>query len=250
MALLVSAVINLARDYHPALSPANAPEQIAFRATQRFQNELMEEIYVRQNGFFAQRLTIAFDAATFTAGIDLTTEIPAGVKQILNPTNFIRNTSDPVTYDPGLFVPFEQIDQSGGLAISQDYQNYSGLVLTYVPVPEEITDGADELTGFPDDARDAFATMLAAFWLRRLVGNPSYNVDRRDADYWDAYAASEKDRFLKRVFVGQTQSQSFYIKDLAGSGSTGGPGGGPSFTIRNNTLWLLRGGCAGPVYLW
>ncbi len=232
MTLTAAAVANWARNYHPSLSTTNAPQQLAYSALSRFQTGLLQDITRRVPGYFGQRVSVTFDASTFADGIDLSTLVPAGIKDFID-ARFLYNQSTPEQFVTGLFVPYEQRDLptrvpsytllgnillllggNGSGDLSSAYQNYSGLVLSYVALPTDITSDDSVLVGFPNDAREAFAAMLAAFWLRRMVSNPAYNVDRTDADYFDAIANEERARFLTRIFQGITQQQSAYIREV------------------------------------
>lgn len=231
MALTVGTVINHARDYHPALANANAPVAIAYRALSRFSDELTESIVRRVPGWMGQTETITLTSSVFEDGVDLTTLIPAGVKDFID-MRFLYDQSSPQSFVTGTFIPYEQRDmphmipaytllnnvlyllgndQVGQLA--QAYQNYSAMVLSYTPIPADLTSNSSEFTGFLDDAREAFAAMLAAFWLRRLVSDPKYGVQRVDADYFDSVAEQEKARYLRRIWT-TTQKQSYFIREV------------------------------------
>lgn len=230
MTLTVATVANMARDYHSALSPQAAPQAVAYRALSRFQDQIVEEITSRVPGFLGQTVSVTFDAATFTDGIDLADIVPAGVKDFID-ARFLYDQSDPQSYVSGLFVPYEQRDMPHPIPaytllnnvilllgndqvgqLSQAYENYEGLVLSYTPIPADLTADASVFI-LPDDAKEALASMLAAFWVRRLVGNPNFQVERADADYWDVVANEERKRFLTRIFR-TTQRQSYYIREV------------------------------------
>ncbi len=59
MTITAGEVITLARDYHPALSPNNAPNRIAWRALTRFVDDLTDRIMVKVPGFFAVEYSTA-----------------------------------------------------------------------------------------------------------------------------------------------------------------------------------------------
>lgn len=231
MTITAGEVINLARDYHPALSTTNAPKQLAYRALTRFMHEIAQKVVVRVPGFLGQVVPVTFDASTFTDGIDLATLIPAGWQDLVD-VRFLYDTSNPQSFVTGLFVPYEQRDiphpipaytllnnvlyllgndEVGQLETA--YQNYSGCVVSYTPLATPITADASELTGYPDDAKEMFAAMLGAFWLRRLVDDPQYAVQRSTADYFDNVAEGEKSRWLGRVF-NVSRKQSYYIREI------------------------------------
>lgn len=227
--LMAADVANWARNYHPSLSSTNAPQQLAYSALSRFQTAITEDITRRVPGYFAQRFSVVFDASTFVSGIDLSTLVPAGVKDFID-ARFLYNQTDPAQYTTGLFVPYEQRDMPHSVPaytlagntlyllgctdanqLASAYSNYSGLTLSVTPIPSDITKDTDTFPGYPDDVRECLAALLAAFWLRRMVSNPAYNVDRTDADYFDSIAAQERTRFLGRIFQ-ITARQSYYIR--------------------------------------
>lgn len=231
MTLTVGAVVNWARNYHPSLSTTNAPRQIAYSALSRFQTNLVEDITRRVPGYFGQTAEVTFDASTFANGIDLSALVPAGIKDFID-ARFLYSGSNPQSFTTGLFVPYEQRDMRHPIPaytlrdnvlyllgndevgqLAQAYQNYTGLVLSYTPIPADVTGDDSTFVGFPDDVRESLAALLAAFWLRRLVSNPMYNVDRTDADYFDSIAREERARFLGRIYQ-ITQRQSYYIREV------------------------------------
>lgn len=232
MALTAAGVINAARDYHGALSKQNAPDRLAWPQLTRFMNELMNRILGRMPAFFAQEYTATLNQALFDDGLNLATISTTGIKGLAGAIRFSYSASDPVRYIPGLFVPWEQRDLytpvpaytlannvlrllagDGGVDLATAYQNFDTMIVSYTPAAAAITANTGVITGFPDDALETFATNLAAFLLRRMVGNPTWGVQRADADYYDSLAQKAREDWLTRLTRGISQQQSYYVID-------------------------------------
>jgi hypothetical protein len=184
----------------------------------------------RVPAYFAQEYTATLNSALFTSGLALSTLSSTGVKGLTGPIKFAYASTDPVQYIPGLFVPWEQrllytpvpsytlinnviVLLAGNADLGEAYTNFDSMVVSYTPNPAAIEDNETTLTGWPDDALDVFATMLAAFYLRRMVGSPDWQIAREDADFFYAQAREAREDFLTRISRGITQQQSYYIVD-------------------------------------
>lgn len=233
MPLTAGAVIDAARDYHGALSKQNAPDRLAWPQLTRFMNTLMNRILGRMPAFFAQTYVATLNSALFTNGLALATISSIGVKGLAGDIQFTYNASDPDRFVPGRFIPWEQRDLytpvpaytlrnnviyllagDGGIDLATAYQNFSAMTVSYTPSATAIVNNDTELAGFPDDALEVFATNLAGFLLRRMVGNPQWGVERADADYFDAQAREAREDFLTRLTRGITQQANYYVRDV------------------------------------
>ena len=76
--LTAGAVLNLARDKHPALSSTNAPAEIAFRFLSSMQRDLVQLIARRVAGEVAIRVSIPFPLDRIDPGVDLAVFIHGG----------------------------------------------------------------------------------------------------------------------------------------------------------------------------
>jgi hypothetical protein len=228
MALLAGDVINHARDMHPALSVVNAPAVVGYRAISRFQGDLVEQIAARQPGFLAETLTVALPLATFASGINLTTLITSGWLALED--MFARLTSDSDTTRWPLRcenVPWGQRDMAQPwpaftmrndvlylLGTETDWSVMSSLRISYTAQPADVTQDSSALV-VPLDARETLATSLCAFYLSRLVSEPTHRVTSEMASVWDTKADTERSRFLGRI--GRTgQKQRFRVRNVMG----------------------------------
>lgn len=224
--LTVGEVLNHARDLHPSLSETNAPNPLAYRALSRFLSDLVEEIAHRVPGFFGTELTVPLPLASFDAGLDLGAALPGGWKRLLDLFFvYADSTTDPPTRVRGNAIPLEQRDMNGPLPawtlrsnviylLGQpgDYGNFASFVLTYTPLSVDVA-GLNAPILLPDDSREALAAMLAAFFLKRLVDDPQYRVSKRTAELYMSDAATERAKFLRRIWR-TTQNQDYVIRDV------------------------------------
>lgn len=223
MALTVADVINHARDQHPSLSPLNAPNQLAYRYLSREECDIFDQIFRRVPGMLAKQVVITFPLVDFAAGIDLTTVIPEGWKDLTD--LFLMYASVPT--QPNMiratFKPWEQRDIRGQLPAytlrdevlyflgnDTDYATFASATLTYTPQNADLTADTDTFQ-VTADARETFALGLAAFWMRRLIDDPAYKCTV--GAYREVKAAydEEKTRFLSRIFR-VTQRQSYTVR--------------------------------------
>ncbi len=227
MTVTVAQVDDYMRDLHPALSSSNAPDQLALRALSRFQRDLVREIVVKVPAFLSQQVAVALPLADFDAGIDLSALIPDGWTDLLD--GFFRySTAVPPFRDTrGVFAAFEQRDMpqpfpawtfQGNvvylIGVAEDFAQISQFTLHYTGTPAELT--TDQATFvLPDDCKDYFAAALAAFHLKRLVGNPSFNVDRQTAQLYGEDAAELRLQFLSRIFR-LSQRQNYSVRNVTG----------------------------------
>jgi hypothetical protein len=232
MTITAGQVINEARDYHAALSKTAAPDRLSWNHLTRTMNRFRDRIMVRVPAFFAAEFTQTLTAAIFSNGLNLASVSSVGVKAFTGPIRFLYASSSPARYVDGQFIPWEQRTMNNGVPaytlinnvvkllagngvddLATAYQNYDSMVLSYTANVTPIVANANEITGFPDDAREALALSLVAFHLRRMVGSPQYNVKRVDADYFDAQATDAANLFYTRITRGITQVTEYYIQD-------------------------------------
>lgn len=233
MSLTAGTVIDSARDYHAALSKQNAPNRLGYPQITRFMNHVMDRLLGRVPGFFAQTYDATLNSALFTSGLALSTISSIGVKGLTGPILFSYTGTDPVRWIPGQFVPWEQRDMYAavpaytlrnniiyvlagdeGADLGVAYTNFDEMRVSYTPAATAITADGTVLAGFPDDALEMFASNLAAFLLRRMVGSPNWEVKRADVDYYDSLAADALKTFLDRITRGVAQQQSYYVREV------------------------------------
>lgn len=227
MPITAQSVLDHARDLHPVLAPVHTPEPLAWRQLSRQQEDLWQDITRIVPALFAQQATMAFPVpAGFAAGWPLATVIPDGqYKDILDLEVVWPNPRRKPTRVT--FVPFEQRDlhhrlpavtlRDGTLyplGSENDWQSVQSLTLTYTPLPQDITTGSSVLQ-LPDDCRECMASMLAAFFARRLVGVPAVAVSPDIAGMLNQQAQEERGRFLSRIRQ-VAQKQRYRIRDSAG----------------------------------
>lgn len=230
--LLAGQVINHARDLHPSLSTTNAPQQLAYRALSRFQRDLVEEITPRVPAYLAVEAVAAFPVSPFDAGISLDTLIPNGWKDLLDGFFVRAGTSpNPGGRVRGTFVPWEQRDMGQRLPAytfqhnvlfflggPSYYANFATFNLGYTPLPADIVNDASPFI-LPPDCREALAAMLAAFYIKRLVGTPTFDVDAAGAGIFLQDAQDERAKFLTRIWrLGQRQN--YRVRDVRGGGAS------------------------------
>ena len=226
MSLTAGTVINHARDMHPALSPANAPAVVGYRALTRFSGDLVQAVTVRQPAFLAKTATVALPLAVFDSGQSLATSISAGWLDLLEVfgqrTDGASTTEWPVRVH---LIPWEQRDMLQKfpavtvrdntlylLGNETDWELLASLKLTYTPRPASVLSDTSVLE-VPDDALDALATMLCSFYLWRLVSDPQYRVTGDMASLWDGKAEKERTKFLNRIWR-TGQRQSYRVRDV------------------------------------
>lgn len=226
MTLLASNVILHARDLHPSLSAMNAPNPLAFRALTRMVDSINEEIARRVPGFLETTVTGTFPLASFTLGLNLTTLIPLGWKDLGDLfVTYTASSTTPATTVRASFVPYEQRDMNSPLPTytlinnsliflgsDTDYAAYSAWTLTFTPLGVAVA-GLASVIGLPDDALEPMALGLAAFFLQRLVDDPQYRVTARTADLYASDAKARRSAFLTRIWR-VTQRQNFLVRDV------------------------------------
>lgn len=208
MALTVAQVWSRTRDSHPALSALSAPLVLGIRECSDYQRDLVRAVIDRVPAFFALRYTVPMPLADFAAGIDLGTAIAAGWLDL--PTGRVVDGTG--HWRPATFVPYEQQDICQRLpaytllnntlfllGVAGNYAQAASFVLEGTPIPADLTAGSSAFI-LPDDARETLKKMLAVFYLRRLVGNPMYQVTSDVVGEYAADAAHERDLWLDRIF--------------------------------------------------
>ncbi len=91
------------------------------------------------------------------------------------------------------------------------YANIANFYLTFTPLPADFTTEQD-VTVLPADALDAFAAMLAAEWLKRMVGTPGFDVDAETSGVYTQEAAALYRDFITRIRR-TGQRQSYRVRD-------------------------------------
>lgn len=214
------------RDLHPALSKSNAPAQLAFRQLSRFQRDLVQEMVVRIPAYLSQELVVTLPLADFEAGINLTTLLPDGWKDLLEgECRYSASGASPHRKCPAAFIPYEVRKQNHQrpaftfqsnvlylLGCANDYSQFDQFILAYTGAPPQLT-AASSTFVVPDDAQDYLAYALAAFHLKRMVGQPAFNVDAETAALYMSDAATARAQFLKRIFQ-LSQRQSYSVRDV------------------------------------
>src|SRR5690349_21005501 len=228
MTLTAGDCIDQGRDEHPSLSETNAPSVLLLRQLSREVRSLTTAIAPRMPEFLAQRLEVAIGDIDFAseATIDLGDLIPDGWLDI--PQLYFTWAVAP---SPGAsrpvkaqFVPWQQRMSPRRLPAytflnnviyilgpQQAYTGFGFAIVAYVPLPTDFTDEADTVP-LPDDARECLAQALAAFALRRLVGNPQFEVNAEAALTQAEVAAASKKAFLNRIWR-ITQRQDGRMRD-------------------------------------
>jgi len=193
----------------------------------------MDRLLGRLPSYFADTYDATIDSTLLANGLALTTLSTTGVKGLAGDIMFRYTGGSPQRSMPGKFIPWEQrhlytpapsytlrdntiylIAGEIGADLGLAYQNFDQMTVSFTPDPAAITADDDVLTGFPDDALEAFASNLAAFLLRRMVGSPSWEVKREDVDYYDSLAIEAHERWLTRITRGFAQQMSFYVQDV------------------------------------
>lgn len=224
MAITAGEVINLARDAHASLSVQSTPKPVMLRRISEEQRTLFDMIFSRVPGLLAQVLTVPLPLADFDAGIDLTTEIPGGWKDLTPSAEFqFSDRPPPAGVVKVGFVPFEQRLQSRSLPAitfrdntifllgsANNYNQFSEVRIPYTPIPADVTAETSVLE-LPDDARGVLAARLASVSLRRLVGNPLYGVSMAMWREYDGDAAGATSSFLRRLVQGIGQRQDYHV---------------------------------------
>lgn len=229
MSLTVATIVNNARDLHPALSVQNAPLPIALRAISRFEGDLVRDITSRVPGFLAKQVDVTLPLAVFENGVNLTTLIPAGWLDLTDGFFLYSIAPNPARTKRAGNIPWEQRDMPYMwpaysvrdnvlyfLGSDANYAQFSKFTLTYTPLPAALATGAS-VTVLPDDALDCLAALLAAFWLKRLVGNPAFDVSPGAAELYIAEAAGVRADFLTRIWK-TTQRMTYRVRDASSGG--------------------------------
>jgi hypothetical protein len=222
--LTAGAVLNLARDKHPALSSTNAPAEIAYRFLSSMQRDLVQLIARRVPGEVALKITIPFPLASFDAGVDLAVLLPNGWLDLTDLFVYYASAPDGPRFVRSQFIPWEQRDTGRStpahtyrnntllfLGIASDYASYASASLTYSPLPVDIATPASLFTT-SDDAREAYAAATAAFWLGRMLGSDP-RVTLQVVQLFDQRASSAMDSYLKRILL-TAQRQDYRVRDV------------------------------------
>lgn len=247
--LTVADVIDNARDLHPALSKENVPDRLMVRELTRAVSDLYDQILKRVPAYLSLALDLdltnpAFnwvgalnDVPGVSAGIDLTTLIPGGWKDITQGEFWIGSGATARCAWKGTFTPWEQrtIQRRFPAFTLRDnalyfmgaqvqYSRFSLFRLVYTPAPADLV-----LTGnvpLPHDAREPLASRLALFGLLRLIGQPQFKISAADTAPFATRATGERKEFLTAVF-GIAQRQRYVMRDVAPDpGGSFQPGGG------------------------
>lgn len=230
MSVTIAQILNEARDAHPSLAAAVTPPPLAIRAVSRFVRDLYETIATKVPGFLIQSTTIAMPIPVFANGVNLTTQISGGWKDLLD-LSFGANDGSGLTYIKGRALPYEQRDMSCGPAWTfagnviyfvgseSSYNQFSSALLTYTPMPPQFTALTDTIPApLPDDCLDCLAAMLAAFLAGRLVDDPNFVVSAQTWAVLGTIAGTQRKAFLTRIFR-LSQRQDYVIRDVMGTGS-------------------------------
>lgn len=221
--LTVAQIVNEARDFHPTLSKQNAPLMVALRALSRFQRRFVTEIAHNVPAWGATEIAVAFPLASFDAGVDLGVLIPGGWVDLLD--GYFTYLQSPSRRVKGEFVPWEQKDMLAVvpaytlrsnvlyfLGGEPSYASIANFYLTYTPLPVALTT-EQSVTVLPDDSLEAFAALLAAEWLKRMVGNPAFDVDAETAGVYQQDADKLYAAFITRIRR-TGQRQSYRVRDV------------------------------------
>lgn len=232
MPLVVSTVLNHARDLHPALAPENAPVPVALRALSRIQRDLVDQITRRVPSYLERELAIDMSTVDFDAGVDLQAAIGNWLDLTEGNVTY-ANTPSPARTAPANNVPWLQRDMAPGfpsysirdnvlffLGQASDWSQVATFTLGYTPLPDDLTTPASEFL-LREDAREALAAGLAREWIGRLVGNPLYGITADTAQYWEARAAGEKSTYLSSIFR-MNQRQRWQVRDVGPRGYSAG----------------------------
>jgi hypothetical protein len=226
--ITAQSVLNHARDLHPSLAPVHTPEPLAWRQLSRQQESLWQDITRVVPAYNALQVTLPLPPPNgFANGWALADFLPGQGQykdlldvEVIWPQPRRRPTR-------ATLVPFEQRDLRhrfpavtfvNGALLPQggetDWSTAESLVLTYTPLPSDVTAG-DQVLQLPDDSRECLAYGLAAFFAGRLVGVPNLAVTPDIAGMLMRQAAEEQGRFLSRIRQ-IAQKQRYRIRNTAG----------------------------------
>ena len=222
MSLTAGEVINHARDLHAALSPANAPAVLGYRALSRIQRDLLTDVVMANPAYLATQAKVAMPLADFNDGIDLNGVLGewADLVEIFGRWATASNFELRVWS-----IPWEQRDLAQRwpsftlrnntvylMGTETGWSQIAELRLTYSAVPLDLTSDSS-VFALHDDARETLAASLAAFYLGRLVGNPEYQVGLDASTASDARATETRSQWMRRIIM-VTQRQSWQIRDV------------------------------------
>ncbi len=245
MTLTVADVIDNARDLHPALSKENVPDRLMVRELTRAVSDLYDQIYPRVPSYLAIPLEVDLTNPSFNwvgvmndvpseaPGLDLTTLIAGGWKDITQGEFWIGSGATARCWWKGVFTPWEQRNVTRRfpsftlrnnalyfLGSQQQYSRFSMFRLMYTANPADAVKGGS--VPLPHDAREPLASRLALFGLMRLVGIPQFKISAQDVAPFSDRAQGERKEFLTAVFR-VTQRQQYVMRNT--QPDPGGPWG-------------------------
>lgn len=235
MALLVDEILDEARDQHSALSESNAPTELLLRELTRRVREIYTKLAPRMPEFLLETAEVDMSTVDFSTGaaIDLGTLIPGGWLDLPQIGFTWQNQPVPGAGQPvkSTWRPWQQRQMAGKLPAhsfeknvlhligsAQAYAQFGLCLVSYIPIVAPLEEGGT--LDLPDDAKDFLSLRVAAFGMRRLVGNPQFDVDKEQADDAAARGVDGQKDFQTRVFR-LTQRQDGRMRDV--NPDPGGP---------------------------
>lgn len=201
MATAVGAVLEEARELHPGFAPTWVPEPLAIRMLGRYQRALASKIAILNPDALKEIETVSLPLSPFSDGHSLPAAHRWARGRALSSTGSLKEplhliSEESVPYSrlfPAAFI------RAGTLFLvgqASDWTAYGSLEIPYVPIPDLLTEPADEFV-LPDSAHPTLVAALADYMAGRVSGikdAPKVDVGRYRADRDEA----QRD-FLKEV---------------------------------------------------
>ncbi len=202
MTLVVSDIINSARDEHPSFDERRHPDRVLVRMLSRYQRELVAKALHRNAAVLLQRTSVTLPLANFDAGITLpANKFVSGADAILATDTTVRTPielldwgrhSDPAPFPSGWI-------ENGVLYLqgqARDWERYGSIVVFYIPEPAELTSPNSTFV-LPDSAAPALVANTAAFMVRRGHNDPA--LPPVDAQFFYLRAAAIEESWLQEI---------------------------------------------------
>lgn len=182
----VAELLDEARDFHPTFTRQNHPDPVVMRALSRYVRRLAAKITELDETALAEQATV--DESTLLAAVTGRTGIALAAHLIvLRPIHAVREddgvripvdlvdlatrnqmrTGYPsVSLAGGKLYPLNLMDPLGDSYGEHGWEDYTGLEMLLVPLPDAFTGPTDTVT-LPDTCRDAIVHNLALFMAGR-----------------------------------------------------------------------------------
>lgn len=164
-------VINEARDFHPAFTDRQTPEEVALRTVDRYDEELYQKIVERESDFLVSTEEISLPLNDFAAGYTLPDFMEHRGGSVFYQASNARGELHIIPHrsrlQPGTTHPAYIINGTLHLAGDEkDWSHLDKIEFYYVPTRAPLSDMTTNST-LPDEMKPAVVERLALFMAQR-----------------------------------------------------------------------------------